>query len=102
LFEVISTTLLAGSESRSGCYFDGVIGIAATRPSSRTLQLHGEMWVGRNRSQWTEPFLAKIVDKTSTKQGIWITVWVGEDRAEGEMASALALKQDFPTRKVVP
>ena len=102
LFEVITMNLLAGSVGRSGCYFDGVIGMTATSPSARTLQLHGEIWVGRDKSQWTEPFRAKIVDKTSTKQGIWITVWVGKDRAEGHLASALAVKENLPTREVSP
>jgi len=102
LFEVITANLLAGSAGRSGCYFDGVIGMTATSPSARTLQLHGEIWVGRDKSQWAEPFRAKIVDKTSTRQGIWIAVWVGKDRAEGQLASALAFKEKLPTREVDP
>lgn len=93
LLEIIAGNLFAGTESRNGCYFDGVIGVTAASTSPRKLQLQGEMWVGRDTSQWTEPFRATIVDKTSTKQGIWITVWIGDDRAEGEMASALAFRQ---------
>jgi len=102
LFELIAANLLAGSESRIGCYFDGVIGMTATLASSRKLRLDGEMWVGRDKSQWKEPFRATIVDKTSTKQGVWITVWIGEDRAEGEMVSALALKENLPPRQAFP
>jgi hypothetical protein len=97
LFEVIATRLLAGVGNRNECYFDGVSGMTVVSTSTRRLDVNGEMWVGRNRSQWTESFRATVVDKNSTKRGIWITVWIGEDRAEGEIASILRESPNFLT-----
>jgi hypothetical protein len=89
MFEAIAANLLGGYPGRSGCYFDGVVGMTLIMGPPRKIELRGEMWVGRDQSQWTEPFSTTVVDKRSTKQGIWITISIGEDRAEGELTAAL-------------
>ena len=98
LFEVIASNFFRGFPAYRECYFDGFSGVTLTIHPPRTLELRGEMWVGRDRVQWTEPFRAKVVDKRGTKQGIWITIWIGENRVEGE--SAFALRR-FADRKVI-
>src|SRR5688572_30066640 len=77
LFEVIATNLFGEFPTYRGCYFDGVTAMTLVLQPSRALEIRGEMWVGRDRNQWTEPFRAKVVDKRSTKQGVWITAWLG-------------------------
>ena len=72
---------------RSVSYFDGVDGLASTVKSPRQVQFTGEMCVGGNRMQWLELFRATVTDKRCTKQGIWIVLWIGNDRAEGELSS---------------
>jgi hypothetical protein len=98
LFEVIASNLFGEFPIYKGCYFDGFSGVTLTIQPPRALELLGEMWVGRDRDQWTESFRAKVVDKRGTRQGIWITVWLGENRAESESAFAL---QRFAGRKVI-
>jgi len=80
-------SLLAAAPGREGCYFDGVDGLTSTVRSPRQVEFTGAMWVGRERSQWLEQFRATVTDKRSTKQGIWIIIWIGGDRAEGELSS---------------
>ena len=87
MFEGIATNLLGEIPTRKGCYFDGVDGLTAKLKTPRKLEFEGEMWVGRNRDQWTEHFRATAADRRSTKQGFWITIWIGTDRAEGELPS---------------
>ena len=87
MFEEIAATLLGPAPGREGCYFDGVDGLASTVKSPRQVQFTGEMWVGGNRTQWLEPLRATVTDKRCTKQGIWIVLWIGNDRAEGELSS---------------
>ena len=89
LFEVITKNLFVESPTYKDSYFDGFSEPTLIVRAPRTIEVVGKMWVGRDRSQWTEPFRAKVVDERSTKQGIWITVWLGENRAEGESAFAL-------------
>jgi len=86
-FEFIATRLLGDFPSRKGHYFDGAVGLAATVKTVRQVEFQGEMWVGANQDQWTEPFQATVTDKRTTKEGIWIVVQVGADRAEGEVMS---------------
>jgi hypothetical protein len=89
LLAVVATNLLGNSKHYVGCYFDGAIGITAKLRSPRTIEIQGEIWIGRDRKQWTEPFRVKVVDKQITKQGIWITIWIGQERGEGESIFAL-------------
>ena len=85
--EYIATRLLGDYPSRKGHYFDGAVGLAATVKSDRQVDFQGEMWVGGNHDQWTEPLLATVTDKRIAKEGIWIVLQVGTDRAEGEVTS---------------
>jgi hypothetical protein len=89
LFERIAQNLVGGSPDYSGCYFDGAGWMIATIHPPRRVEFRGEMWVGRNTNQWREPFHAKVVDKRSTRQGLWITLSVGKNRGEGETSAAL-------------
>jgi hypothetical protein len=52
------------------------------------------MWIGGNQTQWKELFRARVTDKRRTKQGLWITIWVGKDRAEGDLFTAFSLIKD--------
>ena len=55
MFEVIATNLLGGSPTRKGQYFDGAVGLVSNVKSSRKVEFQGEMWVGGDGTQWTEP-----------------------------------------------
>jgi hypothetical protein len=93
MFEVIANNLLTGSPARKGQYFDGAVGLVSTVKSSRKVEFLGEMWVGRDGTQWAEPFKTTVTDKSSTRQGIWVTITVGSDRGEGELFSAFGVTQ---------
>jgi hypothetical protein len=94
MFEAIAGTLLGASPGREWCYFDGVVELRAQVKSPRKVEFRGEMWVGNDRNQWKEPFRATATDKRITKQGIWITLVVGSDRAEAELSSAFQPNSD--------
>ncbi len=94
MFEVIANNLLGGSSARKGQYFDGAVGVVSTVKTSRKVEFQGEMWVGGDGTQWTEPFKTTVTDKRSTKQGIWVTITVGSDRGEGELFSAFGVTQE--------
>jgi hypothetical protein len=97
MFEVIATNLLSGSPTRKGQYFDGAVGVVSTVKTSRKVEFQGEMWVGGDATQWTEPFKVKVADKSSTKQGIGVIIKVGSDRGEGKLFSAFGVaKQAEP------
>ena len=93
MFEVIASNLLGGSPAREGQYFDGAVGVVSTVRTSRKVEFQGEMWVGGDGTQWTEPFRTTVTDKRSTKQGIWVTITVGSDRGEGGLFSAFGVTQ---------
>jgi hypothetical protein len=86
LFEVMATTLLA---EPCGVSFDGVSPMWVKRRSPRKLEFVGDMWILGGRGDATRPFRATAVDKRMTKQGICITLAVGEDKAEAELSTAL-------------
>ena len=94
MFEVIATNLLGGLPTRAGQYFDGAVALLSTVKTSRKIEFQGEMWVGGDGTQWTEPFRATVTDKSTTKQGIWVTITVGSDRGEGELFSAFGVTQE--------
>ncbi len=94
MFEVIASNLLGGSPARKGQYFDGAVGVVSKVKTSRKVELHGEMWVGGDGTQWREPFKTTVADKSSTKQGIWVTIIVGSDRGEGELFAAFGVPQE--------
>jgi len=91
MFELIATNLIGASQARKRQYFDGAVGVVSKVKTSRKVEFHGEMWVGRDGTQCTEPFKTTVTDKSSTKQGIWITITVGSDRGEGELFSAFGV-----------
>lgn len=94
LFWVIATYLLAETPDREYCWYDGVDGLAANIRKLRQVEFNGEMWVGDDEGrQWKEEFRARVTDKRVTKQGIWITLWVGSSRAEGELSDAFDLAE---------
>jgi hypothetical protein len=87
LFEILTTRMLSDLPHRRGQYFDGAVGLVATVRSPRKVVFEGEMWIGQNTEQWTEPFRFTITDKRITKQGLYLAVSVGCDKAEGDLAS---------------
>ncbi len=94
LFEFIAGRLLGALPSRQGQYFDGVVHLVAAVRKARQVAFRGDMWVGDNRrNQWTEPFQATVTDKRITEQGLWITISVGGDRAEGEIVTVFGLAE---------
>lgn len=88
-WEGIAGSLLGALPNRAGCYFDGVVNLAARKRKQGQVEFTGNMWVGDGQRQWTEPFLARVTDKTVTKQGIWVAISVGTDKAQAELWSAL-------------
>jgi hypothetical protein len=94
MFEVIANNLFAGSPARTGHYFDGAVGVVLTVKTSRKVEFQGEMWVGGDGTQWTEPFKTTVTDRSSTEQGIWVTITVGSDRGEGQLFSAFGVAQE--------
>lgn len=74
MFEVIASYLFAEIPDRKRCWYDGVDSLTASIRKSRQIEFKGEMWVGDDRTQWTEDFRATVTDKRETKQGIWITL----------------------------
>jgi hypothetical protein len=87
LFIVIAENLLL---DKSG-YFDGATGLITKIRKTRQIEFNGKMWVGDNKTQWLEPFSALVTDKRITKQGIWIKIQVGDDKAEGDLSDAFYL-----------
>jgi hypothetical protein len=91
MFEVIATNLLVGAPEREHHYFDGAIGLTSKVRASRTVEFQGEMWVGDENNQWTEPLKVTVTErneKGSSKRRAWITISVGADHATGELFSA--------------
>ena len=91
MFQVIAANLLSEIPERKFHYFDGVVNLNAMPRKSHQIEFTGEMWVGDDRTQWKENFRARVTDKKVTKQGIWITVCVGLNKAEGELSTAFGL-----------
>jgi|GEM_PF-5902440 len=52
------------------------------------------MWILGGRANCKEDFWATVTDKQITKQGIWITIRVGLDKAEGELLTAFGLTEE--------
>ncbi len=88
MFEVIATNLLRARQERDSVYFDGAVGITASKRKSRQIEFSGQMWVGQNLRQWKEPFRVLVTDKRITNQDITAKVWIGPDEGEGVLAVA--------------
>ena len=82
IFEAMANTLLKGGDRA----FDGVSPLRTKRRSPRKVEFIGDMWIlgGPGRGDATESFRATAADKRITKQGIWIQLSVGNDKAEAE------------------
>jgi hypothetical protein len=91
VWEGVAGSLLGALPGRVGCFFDGVVNLAARVRKQRQIEFTGNMWIGDGRRQWTEPFTARVTDRTVTKQGIWVAISVGTDKAEAELWSALGV-----------
>lgn len=94
MFEIIAANLLADFPEREFVWYDGVDGLTARVKTQRQVEFDGEMWVADDRTQWKEDFRATITDKSITKQGIWVIVWLGSDRVEAELSAALDLHNE--------
>lgn len=90
-FEVIAKNLLADVAGREYHRFDGVSGLTSRVRKARQIEFAGEMWVADDNAMWKENFRARMTDKRLTKQGIWIMLWIGEDKAEGDLSTAFDL-----------
>jgi len=96
MFEVIAAYLMAEVPDRDFHWYDGVVGLTSSVRTLRQVEFTGEMWVGDTgdgRKQWKEDFRATVTDKRVTKQDIWITLWIGLDRAEGKLSTAFGLSE---------
>ena len=95
MFEIIFKHLLADAPGRKYCWYDGVSELSASIRKLKQVEFTGEMWVGDigSTKQWKENFRATVTDKRSTKQGIWIMIWVGSSQAEGRLETAFGLTE---------
>jgi hypothetical protein len=94
MFELIATNLLAGTPGREHQYFDGAVGLSSKVRTSRKIEFQGQMWVGGEGTQWTEPLKATVTEKNekgSRKRRVWISISVGADRATAELFSAFGV-----------
>ena len=102
MFEVIATTLLAGAPGREDQYFDGAVGLTSKVKTSRKIEFQGDMWVGGEGTQWTEPLKATVTEKNekgSRKRRVWISISVGADRAVAELFAAFGVTGEAPTQR---
>lgn len=89
MFDVIAAYLMADVPGSLWIYYDGLASLETHVRKARQVEFTGEIWVGDdNRRQWKEALRATVTDKRITKQGIWIVLQIGENRAEGELADA--------------
>lgn len=93
MFEVVAANLLAEEPEREFMWYDGVNDLTASVKSQRQIEFKGKMWVSDDKTQWKEDFRATVTDKRITKQGIWVIIWIGADRAEGELLTAFSLTE---------
>jgi hypothetical protein len=93
MFEVIAANLLAEVPERKLMWYDGVVGLTASVRKAHQVEFRGEIWVGDvgDTTQWKEDFRATVTDKRITKQGIWVILCVGADRAEGDLLTTFGL-----------
>lgn len=87
MFEIIAKHLMADIPGREWHWYDGVVNLRPHYRKTRQIEFRGEMWVGDGKAQWKEDFRARVTDKRLTKQGLCITLWIGTDKAEADLAS---------------
>ncbi len=89
MFDTIATYLMAEVPGSFWIWYDGLASLEAHIRKARQVEFVGEIWVGDdNHKQWKETLRATVTDKRITKQGIWIVLQIGDNRAEGELAKA--------------
>ena len=92
MFQIIATHLMAEVPERECHCYDGVAPLEAHVRKARQIEFTGEMGIMDNNNlphrMWKEDFRATVTDKRLTKQGIWIVLQIGENRAEGNLAKA--------------
>jgi len=71
---------------RPGYWYDGVAEIRYRRRKEKQFVFTGKMWVAQGPGQWQEDFEARLTDMRSSKQGIRLTMRIGDFTAEGEVA----------------
>lgn len=82
--EIVAHQLFEGV--RKDVYYDGVIELVVSPRKSAQIEISGQMWIGGNNSkQWLEDFHARATDKTCTKQGIWVSMKIGDFHSEGSL-----------------
>lgn len=91
MFEIVAAQLFIDKPQRKFCWYDGVVGLTARVTKLHQVEFTGQMWVGDNKTQWKESFKVIVSDRPIAKQGISITLWVGTNRAEGEIAAAFGI-----------
>lgn len=84
-FEGIAQWLFNGI--RPHIWYDGVSGLNARRRKAQQIEFSGEMWVAddRDSKQWLEPFSARLTDMQVTKQGLMVSMHIGEYHTEGNL-----------------
>jgi hypothetical protein len=92
LFEIIAVNLLRELPHREDHWCDDVVELTARVRKAHQIEFNGAIFIGEG-GQGTFDFRAIVTDKRVTKQGIWITVWVGEDRVEGELSTAFGVME---------
>lgn len=90
-FQLISRILFAGTPVGENTCFDGEANLSSTRRKPRQIEFTGEMWILGDKGDYKEPLRVRVTDKRITKQGILITIWIGSDKAEGDLETAFGL-----------
>ena len=91
MFQIIAGRLMDAVPGREDHWYDGVVPLEARVRKLRQVEFTGEMWVGNSDKpsrQWKEKFRATVTGKRLTKQGIWLVLEIGDDRAEAELSRA--------------
>lgn len=82
--EYIAADMLEGIH-KPGTWYDGVTANVFSKANSQQIEIKGTITVV-NRDDWSEkPFLALITNRSSTDEGIWLRICVGEFEVEGEL-----------------
>jgi hypothetical protein len=70
--------------------FDYLSYLTSTIRKKRQIVFEGNIVSEEDFGEWNdrvEPFKAIVSDKRTSKQGVWIKIWVGEYSGEGELFS---------------
>ena len=84
-FEYLACALFR--DLRPHYWYDGLANCRIFRRKVRQVRFVGEMWVAKDSKQWLEPFSATVTDMRSTKQGVRISIQIGDYSVEEDLAS---------------